>query len=91
MLDSVLEFFGIVPDIDLDLMQGAQTLTSLTSRVLTAVGDVLDQVKPDVVVVQGDTTTLWAQPWLPSTGRSLWGTWKRACAQAIYMLRFLRR
>jgi UDP-N-acetylglucosamine 2-epimerase (non-hydrolysing) len=57
MLDSVLEFFGIVPDIDLDLMQGAQTLTSLTSRVLTAVGDVLDQIKPDVVVVQGDTTT----------------------------------
>ena len=57
MLDSVLEFFGVVPDIDLDLMQEAQTLTSLTSRVLTAAGDVLDEIKPDVVVVQGDTTT----------------------------------
>jgi UDP-N-acetylglucosamine 2-epimerase len=57
MLDSVLEFFGVVPDIDLDLMHEAQTLTSLTSRVLTAVGDTLDEIKPDVVVVQGDTTT----------------------------------
>src|SRR6476469_7742826 len=57
MLDSVLEFFEVVPDIDLDLMQGAQTLTSFTSKVLTAVGDVLDQIKPDLIVVQGDTTT----------------------------------
>ena len=57
MLDSVLAFFGVVPDIDLDLMEGAQTLTGLTSRVLTAVGDVLDQVEPDVILVQGDTTT----------------------------------
>src|SRR6476620_8872412 len=57
MLDGVLEFFDIVPAIDLDLMQEAQTLTSLTSRVLAAVGDVLDQIKPDLIVVQGDTTT----------------------------------
>ncbi|HUU25110.1 MAG TPA: UDP-N-acetylglucosamine 2-epimerase (non-hydrolyzing) [Methyloceanibacter sp.] len=57
MLDSVLDFFGVVPDIDLDLMQQAQTLTSLTARVLNAVGDVLDEVAPDVIVVQGDTTT----------------------------------
>jgi UDP-N-acetylglucosamine 2-epimerase (non-hydrolysing) len=57
MLDSVLAFFGIVPDVDLDLMQEAQTLTSLTSRVLMGVGDVIDRIKPDVTVVQGDTTT----------------------------------
>src|SRR6476469_827933 len=57
MLDNVLEFFGIVPDIDLDLMQEAQTLTSLASRVLKSVGDALDQIKPDIILVQGDTTT----------------------------------
>jgi len=57
MLDSVLEFFGVVPDIDLDLMQQSQTLTSLTARVLSSVGDVLDEIAPDVIVVQGDTTT----------------------------------
>src|SRR5262249_20001602 len=57
MLDSVLEFFGVVPDIDLDLMQEAQTLTSLTARVLNSVGEVLDEIDPEIIVVQGDTTT----------------------------------
>ena len=81
MLDSVLEFFGIVPAIDLDLMQGAQTLTSLTSRVLTAVGDVLDQIKPDLVVVQGDTTTAMGAAMAAFTGKFLGRTWKRASGQ----------
>jgi len=57
MLDQVLSLFGIVPDIDLDLMEADQTLDMLTTRALLALGHVLDREKPDVVLVHGDTTT----------------------------------
>jgi UDP-N-acetylglucosamine 2-epimerase (non-hydrolysing) len=57
MLDQVLKLFGIVPDYDLDLMQPNQTLDGLTARALTGVGGVLDQERPDVVLVHGDTST----------------------------------
>jgi len=57
MLDQVLEVFGVTPDFDLDLMQPGQTLSGLTARVLAAVEPVLDAERPDLVVVQGDTTT----------------------------------
>lgn len=58
MLDQVLSFFSIKPDIDLDIMLPNQTLTSLTARLLPSVDDVLLSEKPDVVLVQGDTTTV---------------------------------
>lgn len=57
MLDQVLELFDIKPDQDLDLMRPNQTLASLTARALTAVDQVIDEVRPDWLVVQGDTTT----------------------------------
>lgn len=57
MLDQAFSSFCIVPDIDLDLMTANQTLTSLSATVLTALGAVLDDTKPDAVIVQGDTTT----------------------------------
>ncbi len=57
MLDQVLCLFEIEPDIDLDLMQPNQTLASLTARALTGLTDVLVDVKPDVILLQGDTTT----------------------------------
>ncbi|TAK32793.1 MAG: UDP-N-acetylglucosamine 2-epimerase (non-hydrolyzing) [Chloroflexota bacterium] len=57
MLDQVLQLFQIKADFDLDLMSEGQTLPGLTASVLTAVTDVLDEARPDVVVVQGDTTT----------------------------------
>jgi UDP-N-acetylglucosamine 2-epimerase (non-hydrolysing) len=60
MLDQVLELFEIEPDIDLDLMTHDQTLEELTGRILTSVGEVLREVEPDAVVVQGDTTTTFA-------------------------------
>ncbi len=60
MLDQVLGLFGIVPDFDLDLMQAGQSLADLTARIITHIGDVLTQVKPDIVLVQGDTTTVMA-------------------------------
>lgn len=60
MLDQVLQIAEIAPHHDLDLMTAGQTLDELTARALTGVGKVLDEEKPDWVVVQGDTTTVMA-------------------------------
>ncbi len=60
MLDQVLDLFGLVPDHDLDLMKAGQTLTDITARVLTHLGPVLDERKPALVLVHGDTTTTFA-------------------------------
>ena len=57
MLDQVLRIFDVVPDYDLNIMKQGQDLYDVTSRVLTGMRDVLDKVKPDVVLVHGDTTT----------------------------------
>lgn len=57
MLDQVLEIAGIVPDHDLDVMQPDQTLDALTANLLTGLGRVMDEVRPDRVIVQGDTAT----------------------------------
>nr|WP_294810999.1 UDP-N-acetylglucosamine 2-epimerase (non-hydrolyzing) [uncultured Sphingomonas sp.] len=57
MLDQVLNVFGIVPDIDLNLMKSGQTLYDVTTAVLTGMGKVLADERPDVVLVHGDTTT----------------------------------
>lgn len=57
MLDQVLELFSIKPDYDLDLMTKGQTLHNLTASVLLGVTEVLKKENPDVVFVQGDTTT----------------------------------
>ena len=57
MLDQVLEIFGVKPDYDLNIMKQGQDLYDVTARVLTGMRDVLDAVKPDVVLVHGDTTT----------------------------------
>ena len=60
LVDPILEFFGIAPDIDLDIMRPDQSLAELTSRLLTAVHDVLASEQPEIVLAQGDTTTVLA-------------------------------
>ena len=57
MLDSVLAMAGITPDIDLDLMQPGQNLDALSARIVTRFGEALDALKPDRVLVHGDTLT----------------------------------
>ena len=57
MLDQVLDLFDIVPDYDLNLMKPGQDLYDITSNVLLGMKDVLNDFKPDVVLVHGDTTT----------------------------------
>ncbi len=57
MLDQVLNLFHIKPHYDLDLMKHGQTLASLTSRVIEGMDGILAEEKPDMIIVQGDTTT----------------------------------
>ena len=57
MLDQVLRIFDIQPDYDLNIMKQGQDLYDVTARVLVGMRDVLDEAKPDVVLVHGDTTT----------------------------------
>lgn len=58
MLDQVLEIFDITPDCDLNLMTPNQSLSGLTSRAIAAIDEYLSIEKPDIVLVQGDTTTV---------------------------------
>ncbi len=57
MLDQPLGLFGIAPDYDLDIMSPRQTLAQVTARAMEGLDDVVSQEKPDVILVQGDTTT----------------------------------
>jgi UDP-N-acetylglucosamine 2-epimerase (non-hydrolysing) len=60
MLDQVLDFFGITPDHDLDLMTEGQSLCGLTARAISGLESILTEVKPDILLVQGDTTSAFA-------------------------------
>ncbi len=60
MLDQVLELFEITPDYDLNLMKAGQTLNEVTARILLELKPVLNEFKPDVVLVHGDTATTFA-------------------------------
>ena len=57
MLDQVLKAFHVVPDYDLTIMKAKQTLFDITTSILNRIKTVLDEVKPDVVLVHGDTST----------------------------------
>jgi UDP-N-acetylglucosamine 2-epimerase (non-hydrolysing) len=60
MLDQVMELFGLTADYDLDMLTPGQTLTDVTTKALNGLGPIMESVKPDCVVVQGDTTTTFA-------------------------------
>ncbi len=60
MLDQVLEIFKIKPDYDLNIMKPKQTLSDITTRVLTHLDHVMTEAQPDIVLVHGDTTTTFA-------------------------------
>ena len=60
MLDSVMEIFGLHADYDLNIMQKQQTLSSITTRALLGMETVLEEAKPDLVLVHGDTSTTFA-------------------------------
>lgn len=58
MLDQVLRIFDIEPDYDLNIFQSGQSLTQITCRALTGLEGVIEEFKPDLILVQGDTTTV---------------------------------
>ena len=60
MLDQVLNLFKITPDYDLNIMSAGQTLFDITSRALLGLNKILEEVKPNIVLVHGDTTTTFA-------------------------------
>ncbi len=60
MLDQVLAAFRLAPDFDLDIMEDRQTLTTVTVKALQGLGKVMAEVRPDIVLVHGDTTTTMA-------------------------------
>ena len=60
MLDQVIEIFKIKPDYDLNIMKPNQTLSGITTEVITGIDDIVKKEKPDVVLVHGDTTTAMA-------------------------------
>ena len=60
MLDSVLEVFSLKPDWDLDIMTPRQTLSTITSKCLTGMDEAIDALKPDMILVHGDTSTTFA-------------------------------
>ncbi len=60
MLDSVLDIFKLTPDFDLDIMEPRQTLSTITSKTLLGLEKVLQEAKPDLVLVHGDTSTTFA-------------------------------
>ena len=57
MLDQVLEVFDIKPDYDLNVMQPNQTLSTITSKILVGIEEVIQKEQPDIVLVHGDTST----------------------------------
>ncbi|MBL39631.1 MAG: UDP-N-acetylglucosamine 2-epimerase (non-hydrolyzing) [Xanthomonadales bacterium] len=60
MLDQVLTLFGISPDVDLDIMRSGQSLDDLSAALISGLGPVMDRLRPDLVLVHGDTTTTFA-------------------------------
>ena len=60
MLDSVLRVFQVKPDFDLDVMRTGQNLSSVTARILKGLDEILTAERPELVIVQGDTTTAFA-------------------------------
>lgn len=60
MMDSMLDVFSIRSDIDLNIMRPNQTLTDITARMLPSITEIINERSPDVVIVQGDTTTVFA-------------------------------
>lgn len=60
MLDQILSVFGVVPDVDFNIMRPNQTLFDITSRTLAGMKDLLERLSPDLLLVQGDTTAVFA-------------------------------
>ena len=78
MLDQVLEAFHVVPDYDLSIMKDKQTLFDITTNILNHIKSVLEEVRPDIVLVHGDTSTTFVNCiglLLPTNSCGTCGSW----------------
>ena len=80
MLDQVLDTFHVVPDYDLSIMKQGQALFDITTGILSKIKEVLEEVKPDVCLVHGDTSTTFV-----FICRFPWAILKRACVLIIFI------
>lgn len=86
MLDQVLEAFSVVPDYDLSIMKDKQTLFDVTVNILERIKTVLEEVKPDVVLVHGDTSHYLCN----GTGLLLFTNSRRSCGGRSAYLQYLQ-
>ena len=91
MLDQVLDVFRVVPDYDLNSMTPGQTLASSAARILAALEPVMADAKPDIVFVQGDTTTTLCGALARFTRAFRSATSKPDCAPEIWRSRFPKK
>ena len=80
MLDSVLDIFRLVPDFDLNIMEPRQTLSTITSKCLLGMEEVLEQADPTWSWSTVTPPPPSPAPWPPSTTGCPWATWRPACA-----------
>ena len=80
MLDSVMDIFHLKSDYDLNIMEKRQTLSTITTKTLLGMEQVLEEAKPDLVLVHGDTPRPSPVRWQPSTIRSRSATLRPVCA-----------
>jgi len=85
MLDQVLDAFSVTPDYDLSVMKDKQTLFDITTNILNGIGDVLDDAKPDVVLVHGDTSTTFVTALACFTNKSQSVMWRRVFVLIIFI------
>lgn len=84
MLDQVLEAFSVVPDYDLSIMKDKQTLFDVTVNILERIKTVLEEAKPDVVLVHGDTSTTFVTALACFYLQIPVDTWKPDCAPITF-------
>lgn len=82
LLAQALADFDLEPDVFLDVMTENQTLATLSSRLFASIDKVLENTRPDLVLVQGDTTTVHVAALCAFIGISPSGMWRRACEAA---------
>lgn len=90
MLEQTLADFGLKPDSSLGVMTGNQSLAGLSSRLFAEVDNILDTLAPDVVLVQGDTTTVQVSALSAFYRRIPVGHVEAACAPGIWTPPFLK-
>ena len=91
LLAQALQVFGIVPDRDLNVMQPRQRLADLSARILPAFTDLLQEERPDAVIVQGDTTRTFSARWPRFTRTFRSRTSRRGCGATTSAIRSPRK